>query len=121
MNRHDDGRCVTDGVLDSCRVDAVRRGVDVREAHRAAGLQRSVQRRDERERRRDDLGPGGKLECLQGRDERDGAVADRDRVPGAGQLDERLLERGDLGALRQVPRAQDLEHLGLFVGPDLHP
>ena len=87
------------------------RACDVAEDGRGSGVHDRVRRRDEVQRREDDLvslpAAGGE----QGEVEGGGAVRDGDRVACAGELGERLLELLDARAHAPPARTHDCEHV----------
>jgi len=87
------------------------RACDVAEDGRGSGVHDRVRRRDEVQRREDDLVSVPAAGGEQGEVEGGGAVRDGDRVACAGELGERLLELLDARAHAPPARTHDCEHV----------
>ena len=108
-----------DGGLDPVGVDQVRVGLDVDEDRRRAGEQDRADGRVEGVADGDDLVARPQPEARVDAHQRDGAVADRDRVLDPDEGGEPLLELGDALAAGQHPALEDCGDGGDLLGPDV--
>ena len=107
--------------LDPRGVDVVGVGLDVDEDGRRPGGQDRADGRVERVADGDDLVARPEAEALEDAHQRDGAVADRDRVLRADEGREALLQLGDSPAAGEHPALEHLGHGGDLLRPDVRP